>query len=187
MHMAIGYTGFADEAAADIQGQVAATKRLGWSSIESRNVDGVNLTDVSDEKFEEVYRTVTEAGVRIDCFGSAVANWGKDPRKEENFARSVAELSRALPRMKRLGTTMIRGMSFGLVKGVSPDDAEDGLLSIEPHTETVFHEDGGQSLEEARMESYVAYGRRLMEIVESAGKAAGLSVETDVRSSGAGR
>lgn len=304
--MAIKYSGFADEAAADIRGQVAATKRLGWASIESRNIDGTNLTDISDEKFEEVCRVVAEAGVRIDCFGSAVANWGKDPRKDEDFERSVAELSRALPRMKRLGTKLLRGMSFGIVKDIPPEDAEyarlvvsrveplvrmceeagvlyihencmnwggqswehtlrlldaiaspafalvfdtgnppfsfdrrggepwklqsswdfyrnvkhaithvhikdcvyigpsdgifpkarftlpgegdgdvvrivedlvasgyEGFLSIEPHTETVFHADSGGSLEEAKAESYIAYGKRLMELVDAAAAGAG--------------
>lgn len=299
--MTIRYTGFADEAAAGIQGQVDATRRLGWSSIESRNIDGVNLTDITDATFEEVCRTVTEGGVRIDCFGSAVANWGKDPRKDEDFQRSIAELDRALPRMKRLGSRMIRGMSFGIVKGMDPDDGElarlvisrveplvrkceeagvlylhencmnwggqswehtlrlvdaikspafgliydtgnppfshdrrgpepwkfqsswdfyrnvkpfvkhvhikdcvylgpsdgifpkarftlpgegdgdvvrivadlvssgfDGFLSIEPHLETVFHEGGRQSLEEVKMDSYIRYGRRLMELVDAA-------------------
>jgi sugar phosphate isomerase/epimerase len=122
--MGISYTGFADEAASGIREQVNATRQLGWSSIESRNIDGTNLTDIDDEKFEDVCQVVDEAGIRIDCFGSAVANWGKDARKEDDFRRSVEELSRALPRMKRLGTRMIRGMSYGIVKNVSPDDRE---------------------------------------------------------------
>jgi sugar phosphate isomerase/epimerase len=303
--MAIRYTGFADEAAAGIRGQIEATKRLGWSSIESRSIDGVNLTDIDDAKFEEVAGALDGSGVRIDCFGSAVANWGKDPRKEEDFQRSAAELSRAIPRMKRLGATLLRGMSFGIVRDARPDDPEvarlvvsrvlplvrmceeagvsylhencmnyggqswehtlrlldairspafslvfdtgnppfsfdrrgpepwklqsswefyehvkpfvkhvhikdcvyvgpsdgifpkarftlpgegdgdvprivedlvrtgyDGFLSIEPHTETVFHEGGGRTLEEAKTAGYVAYGNRLEELVEKAKRAA---------------
>ena len=41
------YSGFADEAASSIEGQIKATKELGWQNIKSRSVDGVNLTDVS--------------------------------------------------------------------------------------------------------------------------------------------
>lgn len=44
-------TGFADEAANGIDGQIAAVKELGWSNIECRNVDGKNLTDVDDRTF----------------------------------------------------------------------------------------------------------------------------------------
>jgi len=119
--MSIRYTGFADEAASGIHGQIAATKNLGWSSIESRNIDGVNITDIDDAKFDEVAAALENSGVRIDCFGSAVANWAKDPRKEDDFKKSVAELERAIPRMRRLGTTLIRGMSFAVVKDEAPD------------------------------------------------------------------
>ena len=46
------YTGFADEAARGITGQIEATKKLGWKWIESRAVDGVNIHDLPEEKFE---------------------------------------------------------------------------------------------------------------------------------------
>ncbi len=118
------YTGFADEAGKGIDAQIRATKELGWSHIESRAIDGVNLTDISDEAFEVVEQKLAAAGVRVSCFGSAVANWGKDPRKEEDFQRSREELSRALPRMKRLGCTSIRGMSFTAVRDARPDSPE---------------------------------------------------------------
>ena len=32
------FTGFADEAASDIDGQIRATKELGWQFIESRSI-----------------------------------------------------------------------------------------------------------------------------------------------------
>ncbi|PIE32416.1 hypothetical protein CSA56_15515 [candidate division KSB3 bacterium] len=118
------YTGFADEAGAPIDVQIKATKELGWSNIESRNIDGVNLTDISDEQFEDVYQKLQEAGITINCFGSAVANWGKDPRKEDDFQQSVAELTRAIPRMQKLGTTMLRGMSFTMLQDEAPDSPE---------------------------------------------------------------
>lgn len=121
--MNIRYTGFADEAAPDIEGQIEATKKLGWDSIESRNIDGVNLTDISEEAFDKVEEALAASGVRIDCFGTAIANWGKDPRSDEDAQRSEQELRRALPRMKRLGCTLLRGMSYGLVKGFDPEDS----------------------------------------------------------------
>lgn len=122
--MAFRYTGFADEAAADIKGQIAATLELGWSSIESRAVNGVNITDIDEGLFEEVADSLKSSGVRIDCFGSAIANWAKDPRKDEDFRRSLEELGRAIPRMKRLGTGMVRGMSFCAIRDAVPDSPE---------------------------------------------------------------
>lgn len=106
------YTGFADEAASGIEDQIKVTKELGWKNIESRNIDGKNIHDLTDEAFEQVSESLKENGVRINCFGSTVANWSRDPRSVEDFQKSVDELNRAIPRMHKLGCTMIRGMSF---------------------------------------------------------------------------
>ena len=48
-------TGFADEAAKGIDGQIKATLELGWRNIESRAVDGVNIHDLDDTAFDIVY------------------------------------------------------------------------------------------------------------------------------------
>jgi len=118
------YTGFADEASPLMELQIQATKELGWNDIESRNIEGKNITDISDEQFEKVFEQLTEAGVKINCFGSAIANWQKQPRSDEDFQKSIDELSRAMPRMQRLGCTMVRGMSFAVAKDEQPDNAE---------------------------------------------------------------
>jgi len=106
------YTGFADEAAFGIDDQIRATKALGWTRIESRNIEGMNIHDLPEDKFDEVAGKLEDSGITINCFGSTVANWSRDPRSEEDFQKSVKELERAIVRMKRLGCTMIRGMSF---------------------------------------------------------------------------
>jgi len=116
------YTGFADEVSGDLDIQIKATKELGWEYIESRSIEGTNITDISDEKFEEVYQKLQKSDIKINCFGSAVANWGKNPASEEDFQKSLSELKRAIPRMKRLGTKMIRGMSFGIPKNFGLED-----------------------------------------------------------------
>ncbi len=117
------FTGFADEAALSIDRQIKVTNELGWKNIESRNIDGTNISDVSDEEFEEVYQKLQDSGIKINCFGSAVANWGKNPASEEDFQKSLAELKQAIPRMKKLGTKMIRGMSFGIPQNFDLEDS----------------------------------------------------------------
>ncbi len=113
-------TGFADEAANDIDGQIRATKELGWSNIESRNVNGRNIHDISDEEFDVVYGKLQDAGVKINCFGSAIANWGK--KIDEPFDSSLEEAKRAIGRMQKLGAKLIRIMSFAVIKDREPDD-----------------------------------------------------------------
>jgi len=113
-------TGFADEAGKDIATQIRATKELGWRYIESRGIDGKNIHDLSDAEFDCVADALAEAGVKINCFGSAIANWGK--AIDQPFDSSLDETRRAIPRMKRLGTQLIRIMSFAVLKDRSPDD-----------------------------------------------------------------
>lgn len=110
-------TGFADEAGPSIDIQIKATKELGWKNIEMRSVQAgegkpANLHDISDRDFDVVARKLELAGVQINCFGSAIANWGK--KIDEPFDSSLAEVRRAIPRMKRLGTKLIRIMSFAV-------------------------------------------------------------------------
>ncbi len=105
-------TGFADEASADFATQIKATKELGWKYIECRNINGKNLATLTDEEFDAMCAQLSEAGVSINCFGSGVANWGKHPRSDADFQASLDELNGALPRMKKLGIKIMRGMSF---------------------------------------------------------------------------
>ncbi len=106
------FSGFADEAGASIDVQIKATKEAGWKYIELRNIDGVNITDITDEAFDTVCQKLSDADIRVNAFGSNVANWGKNPLVEADFVRSCEELRRAVPRMKALGVSYIRGMSF---------------------------------------------------------------------------
>ncbi|MCX7020308.1 MAG: TIM barrel protein [bacterium] len=112
------FTGFADEAAGDIDGQIRATRELGWDYIEARNVNGRNIHDIPEKEFDEVCGKLSDAGVRINCFGSNIANWGKNIT--DPFDSSLEEARRAIQRMKRLGTSCVRVMSFGVLKDRDP-------------------------------------------------------------------
>jgi len=116
-------TGFADEAAADIDGQIRATEELGWNFIEARNIDGKNIHDIPDADFETVCKKLDQAGIRINCFGSAIANHSKSIL--EPFDSSLEEARRAVSRMKRLGTRLIRIMSFSILKDSPPEREEE--------------------------------------------------------------
>ncbi len=105
-------TGFADEAASDIDGQIRATKELGWKFIEARAIDGINITSLSEEKFAEVCDKLEAAGISVNCFGSGIANWAQKITQPPD--PSYAEMKRAIPRMHRLGTKFIRIMSFAV-------------------------------------------------------------------------
>lgn len=117
-------TGFADEAGAALDIQIRATKELGWKFIETRKIGDKNLASLTDAEFDEFCAKLDEAGIQINCYGSAVANWARDARKEEDFQKSIDEVKAALPRMQKLGTKLLRGMSFAMINGPEADDPE---------------------------------------------------------------
>ena len=119
------FSGFADEAGWDLETQIRATKELGWSNIEMRFVkvagfDGGNLHDISDDAFLEVVEQLGAANIRIHCFGSGIANGGKNIEKP--FDADLESTKRAAARMAKLGTKFVRIMSYPIRK-----DTEDQL------------------------------------------------------------
>lgn len=116
-------TGFADEASRDIDLQIRATKDLGWSAISTRMVGNMNIHDMPEEDFLAAAAKLDAAGITVPEFGSAIGNWGK--KISSDFAITLAEIDRAIPRMKRLGTPMIRIMSYAQEPwGEDQDEAE---------------------------------------------------------------
>ena len=103
-------TGFADEASPDLATQIRATKEIGWSRISARGVWGKNIHDLSEEDFVKAADLLEAEGVSVPEFGSLLGTWAK--KISSDFSLTEAEIERAIPRMKRLGTKLIRVMSY---------------------------------------------------------------------------
>ena len=103
-------TGFADEAAQDLATQIKATQEIGWTRISARGVNGQNIHELPEAEFNQVADQLDEAGITIPEFGSLIGNWGKSITTD--FDITLAEIERAIPRMQRLGTKLIRIMSY---------------------------------------------------------------------------
>jgi len=117
-------TGIGDEGANTIDGQIKATLDLGWKYLEPRGVEvpgfaKANFHDIPDQAFDLAVHKLDSAGVGVYCFGSTIMNWSK--KIGDPFEITLAEVKRAIPRMKRLGTKFIRVMSF------KPGDDENGF------------------------------------------------------------
>ena len=114
------YCGIGDEAGNLLESQIAAARELGWRHIEARNITlpGVakaNLHDLPDEAFDQVERALGEAGISVYCFASTIGNWAKNV--EDPFEITLAEVDRAIPRMRRLGSRYVRIMSYKVREG----------------------------------------------------------------------
>ncbi len=122
------FSGISDEAGQAIDTQIKAHQELGWEYLELRMVDGTNITALDDAAFDRVYEKVTAAGMKVSCFGSAIANWARpitcDPQID------IDDLKRAIPRMHRFGTKFIRVMSY-------PNDKDNPLPEPEWRKESI--------------------------------------------------
>ena len=103
-------SGFTDEAGQDLETQIYATRELGWTRMSARSIDGQNLHDLPEDEFNRVADRLDEAGLSVMEFGSLIGNWSKSI--DTDFQITLDEVSRAIPRMQRLGTRMIRIMSY---------------------------------------------------------------------------
>jgi sugar phosphate isomerase/epimerase len=104
------FSGISDEAGQPIDSQIKAHQELGWNYMELRMVDGTNITQLSDDDFLSTYDAVTGAGLKVSCFGSAIANWARPITCDKQI--DLDDLKRAIPRMHRFGTEYIRVMSY---------------------------------------------------------------------------
>lgn len=116
--------GIGDEAANTIDGQIHATRELGWKFIEMRGVEvpgfpKANFHEIPDTAFDIAAQKLEAADIKVYCFGSAIMNWAK--KVGDPFDITLAEVKRAIPRMQRLGTKYVRIMSF------KPGDEEDKI------------------------------------------------------------
>ncbi len=108
-------TGITDEAGDPLDAQIRAAKELGWSAIEARSLEVPghskdNVHELCDAAFEIACRKLDAGGVGVYCFGSTIMNWAK--KVSSPFEFTMAEVKRAIPRMRRLGTRFVRIMSY---------------------------------------------------------------------------
>ena len=122
-------SGFTDEAGQAIEAQIKATKELGWKHLSARGVNGKNIHDLSDAEFDSVAEQLDSASIQVIEFGSLIGSWSKPI--DSDFDLTIAEINRAIPRMQRLGTKMIRVMSYGQ-KPWGEDQQEDGAFPPSP-------------------------------------------------------
>lgn len=103
-------SGISDEAGPSIDTQIKAHKELGWEHLSARTIHGTNIHDLSEKEFDEVAGKLEDAGIQVIEFSSLIGNWAKSIEVE--FDITIGEVNRSIARMKRLGTKMVRVMSY---------------------------------------------------------------------------
>ena len=128
----IQLTGIGDEAGNPLAAQISATRALGWSHIELRNVEvpgfaSGNAHDIPDSAFEQMVETLAAEGVSVSGFGATIGNWAS--QITDDFALTLERVTRAIPRMQRLGAKLVRVMSYSVRKDGAGHDLPDQMAA----------------------------------------------------------
>lgn len=118
-------SGFADEAATDIDAQIKVLADGGMKFIDLRNLDGYNISELPLDHAESVKRKLDDAGVRVGMFGS--------PLGKIDIADDMAVDLRKLRHLSLLadifGTRKVRIFSYFNEKGASQEQWASESLS----------------------------------------------------------
>ncbi|MEE1187250.1 MAG: TIM barrel protein [Acutalibacteraceae bacterium] len=100
---------FADEASPDIDEQIIALKRNGLNGLEIRNVDGVNVSEITVEKAKEVKDKLNKNGLITWSVGSPI---GKIEIESDDFKAHIEKLKHTLEIANILESKNMRIFSF---------------------------------------------------------------------------
>lgn len=115
---------FADEAAPELIGQIAAMKRNGVSGLEIRNVDGKNIADIPLNEIKEIGKALESEGLKVWSIGSRL---GKI-KITDGFDKHLDEFKYTLDIAHTLNAKHIRLFSFYIPNGEKPETFRDEVF-----------------------------------------------------------
>ncbi|MEU3020323.1 sugar phosphate isomerase/epimerase family protein [Nocardiopsis sp. NPDC007018] len=102
--------GIGDEAAPDLGDQLDAVRALGWNLLELRSLGGVPVAALSEPDFARAADRIARAGVGVVAVAAKIGDWSRPVTADP--AVDLAELDVLARRCARLGTRLVRIMSF---------------------------------------------------------------------------
>lgn len=121
-------TGISDEAGGPIEAQIRAHKELGWNTIEARfvkmgNAANGSIHEIPQAAFDQFADQLDAAGISVCGVGSTIGNWAHSIN--DAFEITEAEMGRCIKRMKRLGSKIVRVMSYSILEDDKEEEHED--------------------------------------------------------------
>lgn len=113
----LGIYAFADEAGMALESQIAAMKRNGLDGIEIRNVNGMNVSDLTALQAREIGAQLKEAGLRVWSIGSPI---GKIDIVKDDFNVHMDKFRNTLEVAQILEAENIRLFSFFMPADCDP-------------------------------------------------------------------
>ena len=122
--MEYSISAFADESGNAFSQQVDALKRNGLQALEIRNLDGINVTQLTVSKARELRTVLEDNGLSVWSIGSPIGKIGicEDFEAHMELYRHTLELANVL------GAGRIRLFSFFMPQGEDPADFRGAVL-----------------------------------------------------------
>ncbi len=127
---------FADEASANLDGQIEALKRNNIDLLEIRGVDGQNIKEISYEKIKEIKKRLDNSEIGVWSIGSPVGKYNPD----DSFSRQLDEYKRLCEYAEMLGATRIRMFSFYTKDKEKVMERLDAFCKVTPNGIVMCHE-----------------------------------------------
>ena len=143
-------TGFADEAAADLAGQIRALHANNMKYVELRMVDDVNIADFSPEMAADTARKLREAGIEVSCLGSPIGKISLS----ESFPGHQEKLRRLCASAHALRTDKIRIFSFFMSPGHTHEQCREEVIERLGRLLDIAAEEGCTLLHENERDIY---------------------------------
>jgi len=116
---------FSDEASPSIDAQIDALLRNGLDGMEIRNVDGVNISDITKEKAKEVKTKLDAHGLSVWSIGSPIGKINL----QDDFEKHLEKFKHTLELSEILGTKNIRLFSFFMPKDRPESEFKDEVFA----------------------------------------------------------
>ncbi len=136
MKTPIHLSAFADEAAQDLNGMIAALKNNHISAIELRTVDGVNIADFDQAMTRKVREALSAAELTVNCLGTPL---GKK-QIEDKAATEIERLKWLSETAHAFSCQRLRIFSFYVPAGEAINYRDEVLLRLERLLETADQE-----------------------------------------------
>ena len=108
-------SGFIDEIDIGFEKEIEVVKKLGMNYIELRSVDGINVSDLSIEKVNEIKKTLQNESIKISCIASPIGKIDIDEVDFENrFEEHFKKFKHVLNIAQILEVKYVRVFSFFL-------------------------------------------------------------------------
>ena len=117
--------GFADEASPLIDGQIQAMKRNHLDGLEIRNVDNINVADITLEKARAVRKKLEDNNLCVWSVGSPI---GKIDIEKDNFVEHLEKFKHVLDITNELHAENIRLFSFYMPENKNPENYRNEVI-----------------------------------------------------------